>query len=300
MGRKRTMARDTYTKQAWENLPSQETPVSAERLDHIEQGIKTAMDNRALKEIYGDESLRLGGGSMADGRYSVAAGINNKATGDDSHAEGQGTTASGKESHAEGIYTTASGIGSHAEGNGTKATSMYSHSEGGSTTANGQFSHAEGDQTVANGVSCHAEGYKTEANIAYSHAEGDTTKANKVASHAEGMGTIADSFYQHVQGKYNVADANGLYAHIVGGGTSDTDRKNIYTLDWAGNAYYAGDVTNGAGVSMNEINDKIKFMTYDETTTELNSQKAGEINKIPNIYAIRDWCKTMLNPPEGA
>lgn len=32
------------------------------------------------------------------------------------------------------------------------------------------------------------------------------------------------------------------YAHIIGGGTSDTDRKNIHTVDWDGNAEYAGTV----------------------------------------------------------
>ena len=41
--------RDTYTKQTWENLPSEETPLSAERLAHIEHGIKDAADKRALK-----------------------------------------------------------------------------------------------------------------------------------------------------------------------------------------------------------------------------------------------------------
>ena len=57
---------------------------------------------------------------------------------------------------------------------------------------------------------------------------------------AEGYGTIAAGRYQHAQGKYNVGDSEK--ANIVGGGTSDTDRKNIYTLDWDGNAEFAGDV----------------------------------------------------------
>ena len=58
---------------------------------------------------------------------------------------------------------------------------------------------------------------------------------------------------QHVQGKYNVEDTEGTYAHIVGGGTDDTSRANIHTLDWNGNAAFAGDVTNGAGVSLNGL-----------------------------------------------
>jgi hypothetical protein len=50
-----------------------------------------------------------------------------------------------------------------------------------------------------------------------------------------------------VEGKFNVKDTEGKYAHIVGGGTGLTDskRKNIYTLDWDGNADFAGSVTIG-------------------------------------------------------
>ena len=44
----------------------------------------------------------------------------------------------------------------------------------------------------------------------------------------------------HIQGKYSYIDND--YAHVVGGGSSDEDRKNIHTLDWDGNAVYAGDV----------------------------------------------------------
>lgn len=53
------MARQTYQPQKWENLPSETTPVSAERLTHIEQGVTSAMDDRALKEIYDDDKINL-------------------------------------------------------------------------------------------------------------------------------------------------------------------------------------------------------------------------------------------------
>ena len=85
------------------------------------------------------------------------------------------------------------------------------------------------------------------ASGAHAHAEGLQTIAKGDTSHTEGQGTIATCKNQHVQGKFNVEDipdanGNGTYAHIVGGGISDKDRKNIHTLDWSGNAYYAGDV----------------------------------------------------------
>jgi epidermal growth factor receptor substrate 15 len=61
-------------------------------------------------------------------------------------------------------------------------------------------------------------------------------------SHAEGNGTIANMKAQHVQGKFNKIDEDSIYSHIVGCGTSDTDRKNIHTLTWSGDAWYAGNM----------------------------------------------------------
>ena len=155
-------------------------------------------------------------------------------SGDFSHAEGNETTASGKASHAEGYNTTASGDYSHAEGYETTASGDHSHAEGISTTAFGDYSHAEGTLTTAFGD--------------HSHAEGNSTTASGYISHAEGISTTASSEYQHVQGKFNIEDTANIYADIIGNG-SDEERSNANaaTVDWQGNAWYAGAVTsNGA------------------------------------------------------
>lgn len=139
----------------------------------------------------------------------------NKASGAYSHAEGLGTIASGWYSHAEGHLAKAVGHTSHAEGFGTDAIGGYSHAEGYNTTASGNNSHAEGIDTIASGGS----------------------------SHAEGSGTIASSSDQHVQGRYNIEDTSGKYAHIVGNGEQyGTGRSNAHTLDWDGNAWFAGGI----------------------------------------------------------
>ncbi len=187
----------------------------------------------------------------------MALGTNVEASGTYSHAEGSGT-ASGYYSHAEGAATTASGFYSHAEGSNTTASGFYSHAEGSNTTASGYYSHAEGSNTTALGYYSHAEGFKVEARGMYSHAEGILTTASGTCSHTEGSNTIARGDHQHVQGKYNVEDTNKKYAHIVGGGTSENKRKNIHTLDWDGNAEYAGDVAatvNGKKVFMSTLAD---------------------------------------------
>lgn len=139
-------------------------------------------------------------------------------------------------SFSEGMLTTASGDSSHAEGS--------------ETIAKGRTSHAEGAGTVANGIAAHAEGGRACANGAASHAEGMDTIANGPRAHVEGYHTIASATDQHVQGKYNIAekeedlDKNGYgkYVHIVGNGEDDSKRSNAHTLDWDGNAWYAGQV----------------------------------------------------------
>ena len=89
-------------------------------------------------------------------------------------------------------------------------------------------------------------------------------------SHAEGIFTYATGEYQHVQGMHNIEDTENKYAHIVGGGQA-WDKKNIHTLDWSGNAMFAGDVTNGSGLTMNGLKSLIDTLTtqVETLTTQL-------------------------------
>ena len=174
--------------------------------------------------------VTAGNAGTTTGTYATVEGKFNYATGEASHAEGEGVTSSGVCSHAEGVATAASGKGAHAEGTfnpdvsqvGPTASGAGSHAEGfGVVTASNNGSHAEGLGTIASGIG--------------SHSEGANTIANNYGSHAEGYYTIASSTIQHVAGKFNVVDNNETYARIIGGGSSDSDRKNILTTDWYGN-----------------------------------------------------------------
>lgn len=177
--------------------------------------------------------LKLGGfGAHAEG-------FNTQALGTAAHAEGNATQALANSTHAEGDTTIAFGEASHAEGYNTKAKGNQSHAEGLDTQAAGNASHTEGRHTktaaVASGA--HAEGITTEANIDGAHSEGVGTKTT---FNNKGQG-------QHVQGRWNVVDTAGDYAHIVGGGSSDKVRKNIHTVDWNGDSWFAGNVYVGPG-----------------------------------------------------
>ena len=168
----------------------------------------------------------------------------NTANGKYSHAEGASNSADGDCSHAEGFQCSASRDCSHAEGAGNKATGYYSHAEGGFGEASGYHAHSEGE---------------------YTKAIGDD-------SHSEGKGTIAKGKCQHVQGRYNVEDpgTNGMYAHIVGNGTDDDKRSNAHTLDWSGNAWFAGDVF----VNGSSQNSGVKLL------------KTGEAIQIPSTASV--------------
>lgn len=96
---------------------------------------------------------------------------------------------------------------------------------------------------IATGNGSHVEGANNVARGAGSHAEGGSTLAKSPRSHVEGYRTIAGSPDQHVEGKYNIEDTAHAYLHIAGNGTSDSARSNAYTLDWEGNAWFAGSIS---------------------------------------------------------
>lgn len=179
----------------------------------------------------------------------------------------------GMASVAIGVGVEASGNGSFAQGGGTKALKDSAHAEGNSTTASGESSHAEGCETKASGSSSHAEGYST----------------------------IASSDYQHVQGQFNIEDTNNKYAHIVGNGEDDSTRANAHTLDWQGNAWFAGklsqegtptedkDLVTKKYVDDNILIEQLPILRIDETNKRIyvNCNNMGTYKKyfVPNKYA---------------
>ena len=192
----------------------------------------------------------------ADGRFVNASG--DTMTGP--LAIGSSSTASGDLSFAQG-ESTASGNCSHAEGYQTEASGPNSHAEGQSTTASGRAAHAEGGNAVASGHQSHCEGWNNAATYFSSHAEGTGVRSVSQSSHAEGFATVARGRAQHAEGQYNIIDTTteedtatrGAYIHIAGNGPDDGSyRSNAHTLDWSGNAWFAGEVYVGSTSGTNK------------------------------------------------
>ena len=185
-----------------------------------------------------------------------------------------------------------------AVGYDVTASGDYSHAEGSNTNASGYCSHAEG-ATTASGDCSHAEGLHSEASADYSHAEGFATKASGPRSHAEGYYTIAAGNSQHVQGKHNIEDTTNTYAHIVGNGTSGSARSNAHTLDWNGNAWFAGDVYVG-GTSQDTDSKKLATEEYvDESVNglfdnvALNETETTDTHTVLDFYSNGEVVKTI-------
>lgn len=167
------------------------------------------------------------------------------AAGDYSHAEGGSTTASGRQAHAEGCHTIASGVDAHAEGDTTQALHNASHA-GGAATITGRP-----QQTVIgkyNSVS-------SDALFAVGNGTANAARKNAFVVNADGTASVQRGFNagsgtqqgrgdQCVVGKYNVDDNSSLF--VVGAGTDDANRRNVFTVDPFGNVIITGRVTGSA------------------------------------------------------
>ena len=226
-------------------------------LDTSMDSIYRVKDNKSLTDILAEEYAPIDSpnftGSISLGREA------NTTVGKNSFAVGEFLESSGNWSHAEGNSTIASGNCSHAEGFLTEAAYM-AHAEGRSTTASGNYSHAEGFGTTASGNT----------------------------SHAEGNVTVAASDDQHVQGRYNIKDTEGKYAHIVGNGSSDgktENYSNAHTLDWDGNAWFAGEVQ---GTNLPYVISENTICTITDVQQTLNNSSSEITHDNPYIRSVEE------------
>ena len=259
-------------------------------------------------EVTGKESTATGRDNVVKGTQASAQGNKLTALGNHSHIEGNSTNkaldfisetddaATIKAAWETNKFALVKGDNSHVEGGNCMALGGNSHAHGTNTIASGGASTAIGQLTEASGAQSYAEGYSTKAADSQAHAEGNLTQALAKRAHTEGYGTVATTENQHVQGRFNALDSNGKsgnYAHIVGGGTNNDNRKNIHTLDWNGGAWFNGDITNGNGDSLhgawemgvearqrlNELEEKVEKIEipeipeFEDTNTTYTLQK---------------------------
>lgn len=148
------------------------------------------------------------------------------------------------------------------------------------TYTDGKWVSIKGVGNAGTGINAEIfNGKNNQASGDYSHAEGDFTKAKGRNSHTEGECTVATARDQHVQGRYNIEDTEEQYAHIVGNG-EDGSPSNAHTIDWQGNAWFAGKIKVG-GKGQDDENaeylptvDTVRSIdTYYEEVSNLNADE---------------------------
>lgn len=155
---------------------------------------------------------------------------------------------------------------------------------GSSCTASGYYSIAIGNETTASGPS--------------SYAEGSGSVASGGTSHAEGQQTIAAGSEQHVEGRLNISDPNSEYIHIAGNGSLSNGRSNAHTLDWSGNAWFAGDVKTG-GANYND-GDKLATENYvDSSSSEVLDESMEAVGTLLRAMASVNIAADAASEPSA-
>lgn len=125
------------------------------------------------------------------------------------------------------------------------------------------------ESNIAIGLHSHVEGINNTGIGTYCHVERQRCITRGHYAHAEGYHIIASGYRQHVQGECNIEDADSRYAHIVGNGKDYNNRSNAHTLDWGGNAWFAGDVyVGGSGQDDAENVKKLATKEYVDTVSK--------------------------------
>jgi hypothetical protein len=115
----------------------------------------------------------------------------------------------------------------------------------------GRYSTAMGDSAVASGTAATAFGNKAVADGFGSFAAGSYATANENYSVALGWAVETNEPSQTVVGKWNAPATGNLF--VVGGGTSDTARRNLFTVSEGGNARLDGTLTTNGVVVVGNI-----------------------------------------------
>lgn len=240
--------------------------------------------------------------TIAEGAYAHAEGSQTKATGLSSHAEGDEVEAKGSYSHAEGHFTTSLGLRSHVEGMHTIATGAMSHVQGKYNLVDDsvpryaesfispvdwpeydgekivyllnqdrpKFNNQTGQFTITDEITEIAYKNLQKGNLfLFTRPENNTIYeyyeiVDFVSSREDGNTTLYKFSYGKCVRNEKTGGEGAKLAHIVGNGTEENARSNAHTLDWEGNAWFAGDVYVGSTSGTNKDEGSKKLATEEQ------------------------------------
>ena len=197
---------------------------------------------------WGNETAASGSQSTAWGNQTISSGSSSTAWGNETVASGNNSTAWGNQTEAYGSYSTAWGTSTNANqegatawGSQTTASGQYSTAWGDSSTAQGAYATSWGSQTQALGDYSTVWGLNNTASQAYATSWGQNNISDGISSTVFGFNNSTSRPYSFVFGKYNSDTITNINNHLpagsdtspaflIGNGTSDTDRSNMFEV----------------------------------------------------------------------
>lgn len=295
------------------------TKISDLYLPNTKPLIVNGVSYNGLEQVQIETIGRQGSGSSSEafngidpqdvmGMYSHAEGINTSTSreGQYAHAEGNGSQANNQAAHAEGYSSIAAGRASHAEGYHVQALARYQH-------AQGKY-NVPAELVPVCGLTDSSKNIIKSNNVVYADSyEYDTDTRmftlidpiygvgsdimNKVCYFFEGTSPSGQEIKYKFLPEYTnptstrfkiryqtyTIDYERRYAHIVGNGDSEDNRSNAHTLDWNGNAWYAGDVYIGGESQDNAT----RLARIDEIPDSYSKEETDQ--RIQELGAPSDW-----------
>lgn len=267
----RTIGDTTYYEVILRTSQTSSVPARYDFTTQCQFNCITKVNNTILGGTSGYQAMAFNSNSYAIGDYSITLGMNSWATNFASLALGYNSKAVGTYSIAIGANSLASGFSALTLGYNSIASGTYSIAIGANSLASGLACITFGRESRASSNSAMAFGLNSIAEAANAIAFG----AN---SHAKNSDTTVFAFHgtsfqdnQTIFGKYNAEETGAL---LIGNGTSDTNRKNIFKVDWSGNVtgkFFSGYSNSVGGEG---------FKIYPENSNEINF---GGIGASPEI-----------------
>ena len=288
------------------------------------EGTETYAINYAA-HAEGNRSVAAGRWSHAEGNGTYAAyaahseGSKTKAIGQCSHAQGNETEASGYAAHSGGSKTIASGDYSFAHGMQNQASGQYSTAIGYKNEATAESAVAIGyeNKTMAKGSVSLGVGNTIDEGSVYSIALGQNLKIQNnsnftinlgrdnliggledIGAHYSatiGQGLITKAGNQIAVGKYNNPDKitnHNQPVFMVGYGTSDSNRKNVFEVDRNGVATVGADPIDNMDVATKQyVDNSISSLNPTVDLSGYMPLTGGEIINEENLTA-----SIIINP----
>lgn len=223
---------------------------------YLPDTIKTAVSQVSTKMNLSDPK---GTGSLSINRYYAYT------IGDDSNAVGQGTVANHLSETAFGQYNKFSDtnwelyeISSGSMQKSSSTAAVYSSSFEISTVDGGTFSLVNPIFTTVNKIPVNSY-FKIGSNTNLG------SSIQLLTDNIRNSSTQTTLKYITYESRA-LTDQPGEYLYSIGNGTSNKARSNAHTLDWEGNAWFAGDVYVGSDSGTNRDEGSKKLITLDDIT----------------------------------